>query len=102
VSVEVAGGPLGLQEHEELVKCRGLSVGGAWRDESWSASATGLQSVSSSGQSSRMWTAVWGCFAVSSVGPKCASVESRVVEPYGKGSEFGCYWNWERMANPNT
>jgi len=23
VSVEVAGGPLGLQEHEELVKCRG-------------------------------------------------------------------------------
>jgi len=24
--VEVAGGPLGLQEHEELVKCRGLCM----------------------------------------------------------------------------
>jgi len=39
------GGPLGLQEHEDLVECRGLSVGGTWRDESWSVSATGLQSV---------------------------------------------------------
>jgi len=29
-------------------------------DESWSAFATGLQSVSSSGQSSRMWAAVSG------------------------------------------
>jgi len=60
VGVEVAGGPLGLQEHEGLVKCRGLSVGDAWRDESWRASATGLQSVSSSRQASRMWAAVSG------------------------------------------
>jgi len=28
---EVAGGPLDLQEHEEMVECRGLSVGGAWK-----------------------------------------------------------------------
>jgi len=60
VSVEVAGGPLGLQEHEELVKCRGLCVCGAWREETWSASATGFQHVSSSGQSSRMWAVVSG------------------------------------------
>jgi len=33
-------------------------VGGAWRDESWSVSDTGFQSVSSSEEASGMWAAV--------------------------------------------
>jgi len=50
-------------------------------DESWSASAIGLQSASSSGQSSRMWAIVSGDAlqkrqVASLVGPKCASVGS--------------------------
>lgn len=56
-------------------------MGGAWRDDSWSVSATGLQSASIGGQLSRMWAAVSGDAlqkwqVAPSEGPKRASVGS--------------------------